>query len=319
MNAPWTFSVESLPEGDRREAWVDVMRRLKMPMKDILTTPVMHGRVTVATTPMGCEFAVVEAGPQVYSGRSAGQTTAIWLGVLLDGLGSLDADGVTTEVGPHAIIFGSAGVESTLRLRSDFRLLIVKIPSVAAQRLISPLGRRVGLLPGDVGIERIFHGLLANTALRIADLSGDQFRPIEQSMIEFLVACLAEGGIEAKGGASGARASHLKRICQKIETLLHDPDLSLAKVAAEHGVSPRYVQKLFTQNDQTFSAYLKLRRLSRCHTELISPIFGQLSISEIGFRWGFNDAAHFSRSFRDQYGLSPREHRQLGSLSTSAA
>ncbi len=314
MNASWTFSVESLPEGDRREAWADVMHRLRMPMADIQHTRVMHGQVTVATTPMGCEFAVVASGPQVYAGRSAAQPTALWLGVLLEGQASLSAGDMMTEVGPHAIIYGSTGVDSTLRLSSDFRLLIVKIPPVAAQRLIVPLGKRVGLLSGQAGIERIFHGLLVNTARSIADLSSDQFRPIEQSMIEFLVACLAEDGIEARGGASGARASHLKRICQKIETLLHDPDLTLAQVAAEHGVSPRYVQKLFTQNNQTFSAYLKLRRLSRCHAELISPVHAQLSISEIGFRWGFNDAAHFSRSFRNQYGLSPREHRQASTF-----
>jgi methylphosphotriester-DNA--protein-cysteine methyltransferase len=28
---------------------------------------------------------------------------------------------------------------------------------------------------------------------------------------------------------------------------------------------------------------------------------------EIAFRWGFNDAAHFSRVFKAQYGVSPRQ------------
>ena len=33
-------------------------------------------------------------------------------------------------------------------------------------------------------------------------------------------------------------------------------------------------------------------------------------MSDIAFSWGFNDAAHFSRSFKEQYGMSPREFRQ---------
>jgi AraC-like DNA-binding protein len=34
-----------------------------------------------------------------------------------------------------------------------------------------------------------------------------------------------------------------------------------------------------------------------------------LSISEICFRWGFNDAAHFSRAFREQFATTPRAWR----------
>lgn len=44
--------------------------------------------------------------------------------------------------------------------------------------------------------------------------------------------------------------------------------------------------------------------------DLSSPQHARLSISEICFRWGFNGSAHFSRAFREQYGLSPREFRQ---------
>jgi AraC-like DNA-binding protein len=101
----------------------------------------------------------------------------------------------------------------------------------------------------------------------------------------------------------------LQRLCQTIETLLPDPDLSLRRVADEEGVSPRYVQKLFASANETFSHYLRSRRLERCRIDLASPQHARLSISEICFRWGFNGSAHFSRAFREQYGRSPREFR----------
>jgi len=103
--------------------------------------------------------------------------------------------------------------------------------------------------------------------------------------------------------------AHLQRLCQTIETLLPDPDLSLRRVADEEGVSPRYVQKLFASANETFSHYLRSRRLERCRIDLASPQHARLSISEICFRWGFNGSAHFSRAFREQYGRSPREFR----------
>ena len=34
-------------------------------------------------------------------------------------------------------------------------------------------------------------------------------------------------------------------------------------------------------------------------------------ITEIAFRWGFNDSAHFSKAFRAEFGQSPRAYRAL--------
>jgi transcriptional regulator GlxA family with amidase domain len=111
---------------------------------------------------------------------------------------------------------------------------------------------------------------------------------------------------------AGARATRLHRICQGIEAVLGNPGLTLGMVAERESVSTRYLQKLFTEAGNSFSHYLRTRRLDRCRTDLISPMHADLSISEICFRWGFNGSAHFSRAFHNEYGLSPRDYRRLG-------
>ena len=73
---------------------------------------------------------------------------------------------------------------------------------------------------------------------------------------------------------------------------------------------PMYGRKLFAAAGQNFSTYLRTRRLERCRLDLTSPMFASLSISEICFRWGFNGSAHFSRAFKDRYGVSPRDYRK---------
>jgi AraC-like DNA-binding protein len=55
------------------------------------------------------------------------------------------------------------------------------------------------------------------------------------------------------------------------------------------------------------------QRLEACRRELGDPQQGHRSISDIAFGWGFNDAAHFSRAFRERFGLSPREWRASNS------
>jgi AraC-like DNA-binding protein len=84
-------------------------------------------------------------------------------------------------------------------------------------------------------------------------------------------------------------------------------------VAAADGISTRSLQKLFSTAGLSFSTYLRDRRLERCRLDLSSPICASLSISEICFRWGFNGSAHFSRAFKDRYGVSPREYRRSAS------
>jgi AraC-like DNA-binding protein len=157
----------------------------------------------------------------------------------------------------------------------------------------------------------VFSGLLRSTAEALDELSSEQLRPVELAATEFLVANLADQRSPAASGAAGsARAAHLHRICQTIETLLSVPDLTLKDVANKDGVSPRYLQKLFASADMSFSNYLRTRRLERCRIELTSPIYAGLSISQICFNWGFNGSAHFSRAFKEQYGLSPRDYRK---------
>ena len=203
-------------------------------------------------------------------------------------------------------------MNAALRLANRFRLLFITAPRVALDhRLIAPLSLEGRTATGASGLGHVFSGLLRATADTLDELTSDQLRPVELALTEFLVASLAaEGSPAALGGAGAARAAHLHRICQTIETLLADPDLTLGQVANEDGISPRYLQKLFASAGQSFSTYLRTRRLERCRLDLTSPMCAGLSISEICFRWGFNGSAHFSRAFKDQYGVSPREYRR---------
>src|SRR5260370_42427844 len=99
------------------------------------------------------------------------------------------------------------------------------------------------------------------------------------------------------------------------------PDLTPARVAELEGISERYLQKLFEGSGSSFTHYLRERRLQRTSAELSNPAEAHHSISEIAFRNGFNDSAHFSRAFRHRFGWSPREFRQqeLERVAASAA
>ena len=214
------------------------------------------------------------------------------------------------------LAYGQSGVPARLKFDTDCSQLFIKIPEIAlSQRMIAPLSLEVGFLSGQAGINRVLSGMLCSLAEGLISVNETELRPIELALPEFLIASLARdgqlpGGNTVANHAEAVRTGHLHRICQTIETCLGDAKLNPQRIATEHGVSLRYLQKLFTLSGQTFSGYVRNRRLERCRGDLASPLYAHLSITQICYRWGFNASAHFSRAFREQYGQSPRDYRR---------
>jgi len=91
---------------------------------------------------------------------------------------------------------------------------------------------------------------------------------------------------------------------------LRDPSLSPAFVASELNVTERQVHRALQSTGLSLCRWIRQSRLERCAAVLRDDASGSKSITEIALEWGFNDVAHFSRSFRAEFGQSPREYRQ---------
>jgi AraC-like DNA-binding protein len=90
---------------------------------------------------------------------------------------------------------------------------------------------------------------------------------------------------------------------------LADPELSYDKVAISCGISPRYLCFLLKANNTSFSELVWKNRLPKARDWLISPKTRDYPIHEIAYMSGFKSAAHFSRMFKANYGMPPREYR----------
>ena len=103
---------------------------------------------------------------------------------------------------------------------------------------------------------------------------------------------------------------------------LDDPNLSPGAIAKAHRVSVRHLHRLFRATGASLGDWVRQSRLAHCAADLRDGARQGESLTEIAFRWGFSDSAHFSRTFRAQYGQSPRAYRadrlMLGGPSTPA-
>jgi AraC family transcriptional regulator, positive regulator of tynA and feaB len=112
----------------------------------------------------------------------------------------------------------------------------------------------------------------------------------------------------------GPVSRHADRLFARIRSIVKercaDSDFGPAQVAAESGISLRYVQKLLTARGLTCSELvysIRLDHAARLLERRASLGTGQ-HLSEIAYACGFRDYAHFARRFRHRFGHAPGTH-----------
>ncbi len=103
--------------------------------------------------------------------------------------------------------------------------------------------------------------------------------------------------------------ARLAAVKSDIERHLTDPTLSAATLAARHGISTRYLHKLFEGEALTYSQFVLHQRLALAHQRLRRGRFTDRTVAAIAAQCGFGDLSHFNRTFRPRYGRTPSEAR----------
>jgi AraC-like DNA-binding protein len=82
-------------------------------------------------------------------------------------------------------------------------------------------------------------------------------------------------------------------------------------IAAAHNISVRHLYAVLSKAGISLGDWIRAHRLEECRKDLARPGSRSITIASIARRWGFTDAAHFSRVFKEAYGLTPKEWRDL--------
>jgi AraC family transcriptional regulator, positive regulator of tynA and feaB len=106
---------------------------------------------------------------------------------------------------------------------------------------------------------------------------------------------------------TAAREAMRAEIRRYVRTHLQDPELGPAAIARAYSISVRALHALFEDAEASVASLVRTERLARCLEDLQRVNGG--SVTDIAFRWGFCDAAHFSRVFKRAFGVTPSDAR----------
>lgn len=119
---------------------------------------------------------------------------------------------------------------------------------------------------------------------------------------------LARAVIDAATPAEGSPLTVLRaRADQYIERHLLEASLGPSDIADAIGVSVRTIHRIFNLSGESVMAYVRRRRLHHARNELLAE--SNPTISSIATRWLFSDASHFTRVFRQHFGMPPNRYR----------
>ncbi len=129
---------------------------------------------------------------------------------------------------------------------------------------------------------------------------------LTESLMGLLVSALA---YDSDAEPTTLRETQLMMAKVYIDAHLAEPELSPAMIARARRISVRYLHALFEAEGLTVQRYIIRERLLRCRRDLQNRYMAPRTITEIAFSWGFQNATHFSRRFKAEFGMSPQEFR----------
>jgi AraC-like DNA-binding protein len=228
----------------------------------------------------------------------------------VSGVGLVAQDGREARLEPGDFACYDSTRPYTLRFNAEFEQLVLHMPRDAMVRRIGRTetwtARRVEAA-SPVG--SLVLPFVRRTAAVVSDIAPATASRLSETCLSLVTAALGEqlgGGIE---GQTSARTALTFRAKAVIESNLHDHALNTEKVAALLCISPRYLQDLFHAEQTTVSDWIWQRRLEKSRRDLADPLRACDSIAQIALACGFADFGHFSRRYKEAFGIPPREYR----------
>ena len=190
-----------------------------------------------------------------------------------------------------------------------YRQLAVQLPHRAVTRRFGVDIPTARLLPGANTVPSMVREMTFALYRGADSLPNQQGRPLADTMIDLLGMALDQGSSEQNTLRGDRQDDQIAAIKLFIQNNLSDPRLDPLTIAGAHDISLRHLHRLFSQTQTSVSEWILRCRLERCYADLADPRLRHKAIGEIALNRGFNSFSHFSRTFKDCYGTTPRDFR----------
>jgi AraC-like DNA-binding protein len=236
--------------------------------------------------------------------------------VQLEGSAEIEQKKSRFMVNPDSLAIIPGGLPYRLSFLQAGKRLLLRIPlGVFHERV---LGRQIRDFGAHVfsgaGLVQITIDLLKSLVMQASKLSETEQHTLAEVTLDLIAAVVRTETDFEHNQHGSAQVARMSRILSYLEEHFADHDLTPAKVAEANAVSTRHLHNLFQHSGLTVTRWIWERRLKAAREDLLNPALADLSITDIAYQRGFNDSAHFSRTFKARFNISPSQLRKKMAL-----
>jgi AraC-like DNA-binding protein/mannose-6-phosphate isomerase-like protein (cupin superfamily) len=198
-----------------------------------------------------------------------------------------------------------------ITIPTKFSKILISIPrSLLQQRVTNINDLTAKRIPTNQGIGVVTSSVIYSTVSQLNTLDQDQYMELANHVLDLFI--LSTNVLNGQSKSISRHSSLvLMRVKAYINCHLADSQLDASSIAEGVGLSIRYINNLFSKEGLSLMRYVTQQRLELSRRLLSSSIYAKDSITIIAMGCGFNNMAHFSRVYKETYGISPRAYRQV--------
>ncbi|MBP3035902.1 helix-turn-helix domain-containing protein [Arthrobacter sp. zg-ZUI100] len=143
----------------------------------------------------------------------------------------------------------------------------------------------------------------------LAGLMKDAFTTPSEDREHLEMAALDLFRVLLQGNSDGG-LGHFTAARSFILQRLRDPQLSAVQVAAAIGISDRHLSRIFALHGMSVARFILTERLKAARQALTQQDTRRRTVGELAAGLGFSSHAHFSRAYKEHFGVGPLQDRR---------
>ncbi|WP_053187536.1 helix-turn-helix domain-containing protein [Pseudomonas thivervalensis] len=253
----------------------------------------------------------IEASPhRVRRSPARAGMDSLVLDFVLEGHCYIEQDGRRVGIGPGSGAICNAARPYIQYFPETCKLAVLTFPRELLSRQVAAIDRGTATDLGNGSqLFPLLSAYVKQLITQAPSLTPTTTQVVAQHLSDLICGAIGETLSQVPLPLSEHKVATLIRVHAYVSAHLHESSLNPEAVANALRVSTRYINQLLEAEGVSLGRLILRKRLEAVADALRDPNMTTRSISTLALAFGFNDLTHFSKTFRQQHGVSAREYR----------